>query len=81
MHILENMQDQHRKTTFVMNRGRLESLLLLQTTFVTWAMWTQGTEWLMAVQLIGQHGSGQKIIFPPLGHDCTEYLYNFVVLQ
>jgi hypothetical protein len=42
---------------------KLKNLSLLQTIVGTWAMLTEGTEWLIAIQLVGEHGSGQKNYF------------------
>jgi len=47
----------------VTNKGKLKSLLLLQTVFDTWSTLRKGTEWLIAIQLIGEHGSGQNDYF------------------
>jgi len=33
-----------------------------------------GTEWPTAVQSLGEHGSGQKIVCSTLGHDSMEQL-------
>jgi hypothetical protein len=60
------------KKKLVTNKGKLKNLSLSQTTVSTWAMLTKGTVWLVAVQLVGEHESNQKVIFPPLGPNYTE---------
>jgi hypothetical protein len=55
-----------------MYRGKLKNLSLLQSATGTWAMLTKGTEWLIAIQLVREHGSGQEIIFTFLGPNYTE---------
>jgi hypothetical protein len=57
--------------SFVTNMGKLKNLSLLQTTISTWTLSTK-TEWLIAVWLVREHESGQKIIFIPLGPNYTE---------
>jgi hypothetical protein len=47
------------KATCVMNAGELINLPPLNTTLSTWATLTKGTEWLIAIQLVGENGSGQ----------------------
>jgi hypothetical protein len=42
------------------NTGKLKNLSLLLTTISTWATSMKGTEWLIAIQLVGEHGSRQK---------------------
>jgi hypothetical protein len=49
-----------------MNRRKLKNPSLLQTTFGVWATLMKVTEWLVAIQLIAEHVSGQKITFPLL---------------
>jgi hypothetical protein len=62
MHILTNI---HRSpvAAFVREMGKLKYLSLLKATVGTWAMSTKGTEWIIAIQLVGGHGSGQKNYF------------------
>jgi hypothetical protein len=43
--------------------GKLKNLSLLKTKISTWATSAKGTEWLTAIQLIKEHGSGQKNYF------------------
>jgi hypothetical protein len=45
---------------------------LLKTTVKKWAMLTKGTEWLTAIQLSGEHDSGQRITFSPVGSNNIE---------
>jgi hypothetical protein len=45
---------------------------LSKTKVDAWATSTKGTEWLTVVQLVGEHGCGQNIIFPVLGPNCVE---------
>jgi len=46
---------------------KLKNLSLLQTIVGTWAMLTEGTEWLMSIQFVQEHGSDKRKIFPTLG--------------
>jgi hypothetical protein len=41
-----------RRATSVKNTGALINLPLLKTTVATWAALTNGTEWLIAIQLV-----------------------------
>jgi len=41
-----------------MNRGKIKNLLLLKSAVGTWATSSTGTEWLMPVQLVGEHRGG-----------------------
>jgi hypothetical protein len=59
------------EVTSVMKMGKLKNLSLFETTVGAWAMLTKGTQWLMAIQLIRECGSGQKIILP-VGSNYTE---------
>jgi hypothetical protein len=43
----------------VMNMEELINLPFMKTTVGTWATLTKGTEWLMAIQLVTEYGSGQ----------------------
>jgi hypothetical protein len=54
--------DHHQKATFMMNMEKL-NLPLLKTTIDMWTTLTKGTEWLLAIQLVREHGSGQKTFF------------------
>jgi hypothetical protein len=40
--------------------GKLKNLSLLQIIISTWATSTKGKEWLWAIQLVREHGGGQK---------------------
>jgi hypothetical protein len=45
----------------------LKNMSFLQSTIGTWAMLTEGTEWLMSIQFVQEHGSDKRKIFPTLG--------------
>jgi hypothetical protein len=55
--------DHQQKTTSVMNVGELTNLSLLKSTACTWAMVLKRNELLIAVQLTGDYGSGQRDYF------------------
>jgi hypothetical protein len=46
-----------------MNKRKLKNMSLLQTIIGTWAMSRKRIEQLIAVQLVGDYGSGQKSYF------------------
>jgi hypothetical protein len=48
---------------FYDEHGEHLNLPLLKTTVSKWATSTRGREWLIAIQLVREHGRGQKIIF------------------
>jgi len=50
--------DHLQNAVVVTKRRKLKKLSLLQTTFGTWATLTKGTEWLIVIQLVREHGSG-----------------------
>jgi hypothetical protein len=45
---------------------------LSKTKIAAWAISTKGTEWLIVVQLVSEHGCVQNIIFSILGPNCVE---------
>jgi hypothetical protein len=47
-------------------------LSLLQTTVSTQATLTEEREWIIAIQLVAEHGSGQKKKFPSLEPNYTK---------
>jgi hypothetical protein len=55
--------DYQQKTTFVTNMRKMKNLSLLQTTIGTWVRPTKRTECLTAIQLVREHGCGQKKLF------------------
>jgi hypothetical protein len=55
------------ESNFTDEYGKLTNMLLLIATVSTWAVSTEGTEWLIAVQLVGVRVSGQKLFFLPVG--------------
>jgi hypothetical protein len=51
---------------FCMNMEELINLPSLKTTVSTRATLSKGTEWLIAIQLVGEHESDQKLYFSML---------------
>jgi hypothetical protein len=62
MHILTSTHRPPAEGNFCDEHWKPQNHSLLKTTLGTWAM-TQGTEWLTAIQLIREHGSGQNYSF------------------
>jgi len=56
--------DHQQNMTYATNRGKLKNQSLLQTTHGTSAVLTNETKYLAAIQLVTEHGSGQKHYFP-----------------
>lgn len=63
MCILTNVHKQPLKGNFCDEHGRAINLSPLKTTVGKWTMLTKRTEWLTAIQLSGEDGSEQRIIF------------------
>jgi len=64
MHILTKVHRPKTEGNFCDEQGKdKKNLSSLQTTISTCATATKGTEWLIAIQLVGEHGSGQKNYF------------------
>jgi hypothetical protein len=61
VHTVTNMK---RPPTGGNEHGKaIKKLSLLQTATGTWGVLTKGTKWLIAIQLVRDHGSGQKHYF------------------
>jgi hypothetical protein len=56
--------------SFSINVEKLKNMTLSKTKVGAWATLTKGTEWLIVVRLVSEHG--QKIIFSILGPNCVE---------
>jgi 5-methylcytosine-specific restriction endonuclease McrBC GTP-binding regulatory subunit McrB len=61
--ILTNLHRPPTVDNFCNEQGKLKNLSLLQTTISTGSTLTRGTEWLMAVQSVGEHGHGKTNYF------------------
>jgi hypothetical protein len=58
MHILTKMcVDHQQKAAYMRSIGKLKNLSLLKTTVNTWATSAKGTEQLIAIHLLGEHGN------------------------
>jgi hypothetical protein len=78
--VLTNVHKHQQKATSVITVGQLINLPLLKTAVSTFAMSTKWTEWLIAIQLVGDMAV-QKNYFSLVGSNNTELLYHSNIMR